>query len=339
MSTRPDLKQYVTPNGVKVYRLPVEAFPNHFTNCYLIVADDEVVLIDAASGWQEANRSLTACFDQLRDRFGESVTLAGVTTLLITHGHIDHFGGIHFVKSQSPRVKVGIHRLDARVVERIDERIIMSSKNLEIFLERAGVSPGRVEELSRMNKWSKDMFTSTGVDFIIDPQSGEPLAGLLTPYHTPGHCPGQVCLQLENILFSADHVLSRITPHQSPEAITRYTGLGHYLDSLRRIKQVPVELTLGGPEHQIDDLSRRVDEIDHFHQNRLEQTAALCTEPQTIAGISKGLFKQVSGYNVLLALLEAGAHVEYLYQRGQLGIANLNEVERERNPAILYRRL
>jgi hypothetical protein len=35
----------------------------------------------------------------------------------------------------------------------------------------------------------------------------------------------------------------------------------------------------------------------------------------------------VRGYNVLLALEEAGAHVEYLYQRGLLGIENLEEVE------------
>jgi len=39
-----------------------------------------------------------------------------------------------------------------------------------------------------------------------------------------------------------------------------------------------------------------------------------------------------------LALTEAGAHVEYLYQRGYLALANVDDAEREENPILLYRR-
>jgi hypothetical protein len=42
------------------------------------------------------------------------------------------------------------------------------------------------------------------------------------------------------------------------------------------------------------------------------------------------------GYEVLLALEEVGAHIEYLYQHGYLAISNLDEVEREPNPALQY---
>ena len=42
------------------------------------------------------------------------------------------------------------------------------------------------------------------------------------------------------------------------------------------------------------------------------------------------------GYDVLMALEEVGAHVEYLYQRGRLAVCNLDEVERENNPALKY---
>ena len=46
------------------------------------------------------------------------------------------------------------------------------------------------------------------------------------------------------------------------------------------------------------------------------------------------------GYNVLLALEEAGAHVEYLYQRGLLAIDNLLDLESSSGPAaICYRSL
>jgi hypothetical protein len=39
------------------------------------------------------------------------------------------------------------------------------------------------------------------------------------------------------------------------------------------------------------------------------------------------LFPEVRGYNVLLALEETGAHVEYLAQRAQIGWENLEATD------------
>ena len=58
--------------------------------------------------------------------------------------------------------------------------------------------------------------------------------------------------------------------------------------------------------------------------------------PGTILELSKSLFGRANGYNALLALEEAGAHVEYLYQRGNLGIKNLEELEAIKEPVALY---
>ena len=44
-------------------------------------------------------------------------------------------------------------------------------------------------------------------------------------------------------------------------------------------------------------------------------------------------------YHVLLALEEAGAHVEDLYQRGELAAANVEEIEKQGQPVITYRRV
>ncbi|HSO27438.1 MAG TPA: hypothetical protein VLS48_05170, partial [Anaerolineales bacterium] len=76
--------------------------------------------------------------------------------------------------------------------------------------------------------------------------------------------------------------------------------------------------------------------IRTLHMQRLEQVLALLTEPHTIQEVSFGLFGEVHGYNVLLALEEAGAHVEYLYQRGALGIKNFQEFESRRGPVALW---
>jgi hypothetical protein len=42
---------------------------------------------------------------------------------------------------------------------------------------------------------------------------------------------------------------------------------------------------------------------------------------------------------MLLALQETGAHIEYLYQRGELAVANLEEVENAQQPVVLYHRV
>jgi hypothetical protein len=39
-----------------------------------------------------------------------------------------------------------------------------------------------------------------------------------------------------------------------------------------------------------------------------------------------------------LALEESGAHVEYLYQRGELLVVNLDEIENSADPVFLYQR-
>lgn len=335
MQNDPTIRRFESAGGTIVYKLPVEAFPSHFTNCYLVMTDP-ITLLDAGSGQEGSNASLRGCFQRLGEEFDERVQLFDVGRLILTHGHIDHFGGVNFVVEQSG-AEIGIHELDVSVIRSFKERLIMNTNNLHLFLDRAGLSSGAVEKLLNMNKWSKDLFQPAEVDFTFDEG---PLAG--TPFeifHTPGHCPGQVCIRLDDILFTADHVLSRITPNQSPEFITRYTGLGHYMESLQKVRSVPgIALGLGGHEGDMTNLHGRIDETLAFHEMRLEKTLALCNTARSIKEVSVELFGERQGYHVLLAFLETGAHMEYLYERGRIGVTNIEEMEQEYNPVLLFQR-
>ncbi|MCX6035505.1 MAG: hypothetical protein NTV38_11110, partial [Chloroflexi bacterium] len=147
---------------------------------------------------------------------------------------------------------------------------------------------------------------------------------------------------LHNILFSGDHVLGRITPHQSPERLTLSTGLGHYRDSLTVLEKWAggSSLTLAGHDDPIPNLPARLAEIRREHTARLKLTLEFLAEPHTIADVSGELFGRVNGYNVLLAIEEAGAHVEYLHQRGLLRIVNVDELESYNGPVVSrYRRI
>ena len=327
------VRRHETGSGIPVYCLPVEAFPNHITNCYLIKTDP-LILLDAGSAYPQNKVDMDAAFDTLRDEFGESLTLADVEVHIISHGHVDHFGGLNHVLERSG-ARLGIHELDAPVIANFWERLIHGTTSLHHYLDRTGLSAEHVDTILKMHYESRDMFQETRPDFTF---TEGPLPDLpLEAFHVPGHCPGQVCLRLDDLLFSADHVLARVTPLQAPESIMRNTGLGHYLQSLKAVRDLPgIRLTLPAHETPIENLAERVDEIIAFHHQRLDKTLEQCDEPRCIKDIALGLFGERKTHHVFLALLEAGAHVEYLYERGQLRIANIDEVRDNYNPVLQY---
>jgi len=97
-----------------------------------------------------------------------------------------------------------------------------------------------------------------------------------------------------------------------------------------------VRLALGGHEEPIPDLPSRVDAIIAFHRERLAAVKAACAEPRTVVEVARALFGAQEGYGVILAIEEAGAHVEYLHERGQLRIVNVEEIAVARDPVFRY---
>lgn len=332
----PPVQRFESSDGHRIYRLPMEAFPGFIVYAYLVLGAGVPTLVDTGSGLGSSNDHLLAALAAVRDDFGEPLEIADIRRILVSHGHIDHFGGVAFMVEQTGAT-VGIHEIDRRVLTAYEERVVIATKDLRVYLERAGVKPDRIGALLEMYGFAKKHVRSVPVGFSLDEDT--PIDGMRF-IHAPGHCPGQVCILLSDVLLTADHILSRITPHQAPESITAYTGLGHYLESLRKIERIDgVRLALGGHEDPIDDLYGRIRDIRASHERKLERVEdALRTagEPQSITEISRRMYPDQHGYNVLLALEEVGAHVEYLYQHGRLAVCNLDEVEREPNPALRY---
>lgn len=330
-------QRFLTGDGRTIYCFTVRSFPTLVNNIYVITDGQQRILVDCGSGMEKPNADLLAGFEAIGDTFGEPITLADIDTILITHGHIDHFGGLPFVRRYTD-APIGVHILDRRVLSNHEERVIIAYRRLENFLEGAGVVEKQREVLMSVYLFAKTYYRSTPVQFLLE--EGKPTVGGIRVFHVPGHCSGQVCLQVDDILLTADHVLSRITPHQAPESITNHMGLGHYLDSLTKIEALPgIHLGLGGHEEPIADVAGRIGEIRAAHDERLDKILGICAEPKSIAAISLELFGRVDSYHILLALEETGAHVEHLYQRGELVAANLDEIEKTSHPVVQYIRV
>ncbi len=325
---------FKTSTGRLIYVFKVQSFPTLVNNIYLIDDDTGLILIDCGSGMERANADLLAGFEAVNAQFNRAFTPADIATILITHGHIDHFGGLNFVR-QYTNAPIGVHILDRRVLSNHEERVVFAYRRLETFLESAGVSAEQREALMSIYLFAKTYYRSTPVQFLLEEE--KPTVGGIGVYHMPGHCPGQVCLHVDDILLTADHVLSRITPHQAPESITHHMGLSHYLASLDKLERLTgFRMGLGGHEDPIEDIGSRIRAIRSSHDDRLNKVMESCQKPKTIAEISRDIFGRVDSYHILLALEEAGAHVEYLHQRGELVAANLDEIERTSHPVVRY---
>jgi glyoxylase-like metal-dependent hydrolase (beta-lactamase superfamily II) len=330
------VSKLVTDQGANVYQLPIEAFPGFWANAYLVLYEGYKVLIDTGSGYGASNEHLISRLHDVNCMTDLDIRIPKLTHVFITHGHIDHFGGLSNLRRNSPAL-IGIHELDLRNITNTEERLSIISRRLEIYLTEAGVSAKKRSHLLQMYMLTKLEFSPVLADFTYEAIGMG--VGPFKFFHVPGHCAGSVVIQIHDIVFTGDHILSDISPHQAPESLVLNTGLEHYIASLAKLKQWKggIRLALGGHNGPITDIYSRIEEIRAVHEKRFEEIVNLLIEPKTIYEISKELYQDVHGYNELLAIEEAGAHIEYLYQRGKIGVYNHeNNNAREEITPIRY---
>lgn len=304
--------------GGRVYRLPMDVFPGLVGYAHLLLEDGFVALVDCGSGFGDSDAQLQAGMSAVRQQHGEVVDWGDLTHVLITHGHIDHFGGLRLVRERSSAA-VGVHELDLRVLTHYEQRLEVVDRRLAEFLSEAGLASDEEDSLLDLYRLHKHLFASVEVDFTY--QAHGMRVGPLEVIHVPGHCPGHVVLRWDDLLLAGDHVLMGVSPHLAPERLSLNTGLGHYLESLGRVRALgpSLRLTLPGHGPVIEDLAARVEAIEDLHVARLNRILDFTSVPRTLAEIGRELFPQASGYHGLLAIEEAGAHVEFLCERGYLG--------------------
>jgi glyoxylase-like metal-dependent hydrolase (beta-lactamase superfamily II) len=341
------VRRFHSGERTRIYCLEVETLPKHVNNVYLLLEPGSSILVDCGSGLESSLRDMALGFAVVRAVFGEDARFEALDWCIVTHAHIDHFGGANHLREHS-RARLAVHELDARVLACFEERLVVASKDLDVYWRRAGVSEEERSRMGEQYRGAKRFFRSVAIDRAL--RDGDVIGPGYRVHHTPGHCPGQICLQAHDALFTSDHVLARTTPHQFPQAITPFGGLENYLHSLAKVRRVvegkgangndvAINVALAGHEEPIWDVRARIDAIALFHRDRLARVLELCREPRTIVELTNAMFGHVldqGGYGTLLAIEEAGAHVEYLHQLGKLRIANLDEVERERDPIVRY---
>lgn len=335
MTNSPTFQAFESSRGARIFAIPLEAFPKFYAYAYLVRAGETLALIDAGSGSERSHADLQAGFEQASAALGTRLTFADLTHILITHGHIDHFGGISKLRELTS-ARIGIHELDYQTVAQHETRLAIIGRRLEIYLKQAGVTEEERINLLQMYRFTKALYHSVRVDFKFE-EAGMKI-GDFELIHLPGHCPGQVAIKLDDAIFCGDHITENVTPHQSPEELTPFLGIRHYLQSLSTFERWAegARFIFGG-HGVIQSLPTRAEEIRANLDHRLRQTLEAFREPTSIAVACSKVYGEIGGYNALLVMEKMGAYVEYLSQRCLLEIANPNELEADGYPVIQYR--
>jgi glyoxylase-like metal-dependent hydrolase (beta-lactamase superfamily II) len=319
---------YRSAKGARFWRIVTESFPRHVNYVYLIEIESDgardVVLWDCGSGMGRARQMIEDGITIASTHLG-APGIAAIKTLFVSHGHYDHFGDAAWWK-QRTNAPLWIHEMDARVLEHFPERTVLTGRDMGIFLRAGGVPDDQARALVHMYLGGKDQYGSVEVDRRIE--HGNKLFGdRARVIHTPGHCPGHVCLRVDDVLLVGDQVLSPISPHLSPQALHPQNGLERYLFGLARLgREEGVSQVLPAHYDPIPDLAKRIGEIAAEHVEKLRTTLEVCKAGATMKDVAQTLFPGVDGYNVLLAQLEAGTHVEYLHQLGSLVVTNVDDL-------------
>jgi glyoxylase-like metal-dependent hydrolase (beta-lactamase superfamily II) len=328
--TRINYAVFETSNGVKIHRLPVQAFPKFWACVYLVSAGGKNILIDSGSGTEPSHEDLLNGLHQA------GVQPAELTHILLTHAHIDHCGGLTKLKPLTG-AKIGCHELDVQVVAHHDARLALISRRLVSFLAESGLAKEEIDTLLGIYRFTKALYRSVPVDFVYsDAADHVPAVEMI---HLPGHCPGHVAMRVDDVVFCGDMVVEGVTPHLAPESINPFGGVDHYLASLARLQQWAdgARLILNGHDDVIADLPARVDATRQNLTRRMSRALQALAEPLTIAEVCRAVYGEMSGYNQLLVIEKTGAYIEYLYEHGMIEVTNFEEVE-QGQPAR-YRRL
>lgn len=333
--TTNSIERFESNTGAVIFRLPVEVFPGFIGYTHLIVYQGQTTLVDVGSGLFNSHRDLLDGFDTLQERYGFTIQLKDINRIIISHGHIDHYGGAWQVKQVASSAEVAIHELTRSVLTNHDERMLVASYALRGFLDRAGVPDERKEHLQGMYRIDKSSQPHLPVDCVL--QDGDVLDGNIEVIHVPGHAPGLIILRLGDVLLTADHILPETSVSLIPEALMPYTGVGHYIESLEKAARIEgIHIALGGHEAPMPDYYEAARQTRDLALQKVERIITHCKEPRTLYEIAVSIYGHLDGYSELLKLMQTGARAEYLHQRGLLKIENVNALETEDNPVLRY---
>ncbi len=311
-------------DDVHQIKVPMKHNPLGYTYSYLL-KESKTLIDTGVPGW-DAYKALEI---QLNE---QGIRVQDLERIIVTHMHNDHVGLIKYIREKG-NIQVLTHRVaEERQREQIriykdiyrnttEELQLMGGGSFQHFLSRFENSFREDPKPIRINRLLED-------DDTIDLPNAK-----LKVIWTPGHSPEHICLHdtKRNLLYSGDHILPKITSHISLHTWEKKDPLKDYINSLNKVKNLPVELILPGHEKNFKNLPERIEQIQKHHEARLNEIKnALKNGKNTIFDIAAAIHWDSRPWIIMdfwtkrMAAAETYAHITYLKNKG-----DINETKKE----------
>lgn len=292
--------------GVESIRIDLPFRLNH-VNCFMAEGEGGWTIIDAG-----LNNTYT------RELWNQKIGGKSVENLLITHYHPDHFGYAGGLQEKTG-ARLHMSKIDAEL-----GKASWQTEFLETMPNHYTASGVRAEMAEQMVKNTTDFQPLVNPLPQIDEylMEGEKIQIGRYEYeviNTPGHSDGMVCFYNEeqSVLFSADHILPKITPNISYWFHGNENPLASYLSSLEKIKKLNAGFVVPSHGQPFYGANDRIEELLKHHDERLDETREAITGPSTVYQICERLFQRpLTIHEMRFAVGETLAHLEFLRHNG-----------------------
>ncbi len=344
VSSDGSVQRFESPSGLRIYRIRAQVLGHLVGYPQLILGPDtEPTFVDAGSGEGPCPDQIATGLTVINREF-EPVDPSRISRLIISHGHIDHFGGARDLK-RIFGAEIWMHSYESRILSSFNERAAVSNQYFMNFLIHCGVPAGLVPEVIRNFGFLPGRVPSAFVEHPVF--GGEQLDGLVL-HHLPGHSPGHLAIEAGPFILSGDLILSKTLTQIWPERVTPHTGLRHYMDSIEKLNKLALDferrngqklLALPAHEEVIADLPARIElvrkSVDR-RNDRLLEILRKSERPMTTWEISRKMYLTCNSNRALFALSDVGSRIEYLQQLGKIAVANYEEIDYTGPAAFAY---
>jgi glyoxylase-like metal-dependent hydrolase (beta-lactamase superfamily II) len=320
----PDPFAPATEAGIHRLAIPTP-FAVGRVNVYLI-EDEPLTLVDAGP-------NSGTSFDALqRGLAGLGHSLEEIERVILTHQHIDHLGLVALVASHSGAEVAAIeHAVD--FVENYSRDAEADDDFARALMLRHGMPDDVVGALQSVSQAFRAWGAACQVTRPL--REGERLEFAdreLEVHFRPGHSPTDTVFYdpARRMLVAADHLLKHISSNPlvtrpRDGSAERPQALVTYLESLRRTREMDVDLVLPGHGDPITDHRSLIDERFALHRRRAEKLHRLIAEqPRTAYELAQTLWGNVAVTQAYLTLSEVLGHTDVLLNDGRV-----REVEEE----------
>ena len=301
-----------------IHQLPIQTpFPIGRVNCYF-VKEPVPTLIDVPPYGSSFLAELQTGLKDLGYAFRD------IGRIIVTHPHIDHFGSAAEIAGQSG-AEVWVSREGAGWLEHYEVELVEEELFSREFLSNAAVPAAWIERtLSGFFRPARTLAQSVKPSrYLIE--GDEVLLGpaLFRFWAVPGHTPWCMLIYNEHdrIAFTGDFLLKEVSsnalcqgPHAAPKG---YKSLKTYLASLRKVREMGLNLALPGHGKVIENPSERITDLLTFVALRKGLIRDILSKgARTPFQIMNQLFPELPDSELFLAISEIMGHLEVLEEEG-----------------------